>query len=329
MHAGMFYDKFGPKLSILIGGVQGVFGFTMMWASVFFSLSVPVAALMVFSLFQGHSQAWCDVATIPLLADSFPNHKGTAIGFSKGFVGLAGALFSQLYAGFFKPDVLMFVIMCAVIFMVFSSAGVLIMNRQLPGFSAHENPAQVEANFRVAYTALYFLAAVLLLEALVGQFCTVGRGWEIAMSLVVLAIFWSLQFFIATRKEGQPDVDGCDGDDAITTALLTNAQKEVSLVEATEEAGVEAEDGGEGAAVILGTDDDMSLLEAFKTLAFWLLFFVLAIGCGSGLVLINNIGQVCKAQGRKPGSEDTFVSLISVTSCTGRILLGNASDWGV
>lgn len=145
------------KASIVVAALQGVFGFTMMWASVFFSMTTPLGLLMVYSFFQGHAQAWCDVATIPLLADTFPNHKGTAIGFSKGFVGLAGAFFSQLYAGFFKPQVLTFVIMCAVIFAAFSIVGVLFMNRQLPGFLASEDSEQVVAIFSRAYMVLYLL----------------------------------------------------------------------------------------------------------------------------------------------------------------------------
>jgi hypothetical protein len=112
---------------VLIAGLQGEFGFAMMWAAVFFSLDVSFGALMFFSFLQGSAQAWGDVATIPLLAASFPNHKGTAIGFSKGFVGLGGAIFAQLYAGFFKPNVTIFVIMCAVIFGIFSTFGVCFM----------------------------------------------------------------------------------------------------------------------------------------------------------------------------------------------------------
>jgi hypothetical protein len=44
-------------------------------------------------------------------------------------------------------------------------------------------------------------------------------------------------------------------------------------------------------------------------------------GMGNGLVFLNNLGQLVTALGGQ-GSPAVFVSIFSVTSCGGRLLLG-------
>lgn len=43
---------------------------------------------------------------------------------------------------------------------------------------------------------------------------------------------------------------------------------------------------------------------------------------GSGLVFLNNLGQLVVALGGAPDSQAVFVSLFSVTNCAGRLVLG-------
>ena len=47
----------------------------------------------------------------------------------------------------------------------------------------------------------------------------------------------------------------------------------------------------------------------------------LAAGCGTGLMFLNNIAQLVSALGGS-GSPAVYVSVFSVSSCVGRLLLG-------
>lgn len=51
-----------------------------------------------------------------------------------------------------------------------------------------------------------------------------------------------------------------------------------------------------------------------------LLFFAVAAGTGSGLTIINNLAQIGKALDTK--SISSFVSLVSIWNCAGRLLAG-------
>lgn len=47
-----------------------------------------------------------------------------------------------------------------------------------------------------------------------------------------------------------------------------------------------------------------------------------AAGMGTGLAFLNNLGQLVIALGGESNGQAVFVSLFSVSSCAGRLLLG-------
>lgn len=49
-------------------------------------------------------------------------------------------------------------------------------------------------------------------------------------------------------------------------------------------------------------------------------------GTGSGLVVINNLGQITKALGASADGADVYVMLLSIANCLGRLVIGAISD---
>ncbi|WWD21864.1 hypothetical protein CI109_106352 [Kwoniella shandongensis] len=78
-------------------------------------------------------------------------------------------------------------------------------------------------------------------------------------------------------------------------------------------------------------------LDLFRALDFWLLFIILALLCGTGLMYINNAGTVALALAREgqrkydkevvSGWQAKQVGLVSIWNCLGRILGGIYSDY--
>ncbi|WVQ97537.1 hypothetical protein IAU59_004651 [Kwoniella sp. CBS 9459] len=78
--------------------------------------------------------------------------------------------------------------------------------------------------------------------------------------------------------------------------------------------------------------------DLFRSLDFWILFVVLALLCGVGLMYINNAGTVALALGRQgqrvydkqrvTGWQAKQVGLVSIWNCAGRIIGGVVSDFG-
>eukprot|EP00252_Welwitschia_mirabilis_P000657 TRINITY_DN10633_c0_g1_i1.p1 TRINITY_DN10633_c0_g1~~TRINITY_DN10633_c0_g1_i1.p1 ORF type:complete len:632 (+),score=66.94 TRINITY_DN10633_c0_g1_i1:420-2315(+) len=70
--------------------------------------------------------------------------------------------------------------------------------------------------------------------------------------------------------------------------------------------------------------ENFTLMEAIIKADFWLLFFSLVFGAGSGLTVIDNLGQISQSKGFK--NSHIFVSLLSIWNFLGRILGGYLSE---
>lgn len=71
----------------------------------------------------------------------------------------------------------------------------------------------------------------------------------------------------------------------------------------------------------------MNVLEAIRSINFWLLFFAMVCGMGSGLATINNMSQLGQSLGYTVTETKTFVSLWSIWNFLGRFGAGYTSDF--
>lgn len=70
--------------------------------------------------------------------------------------------------------------------------------------------------------------------------------------------------------------------------------------------------------------EDFTLMQGLIKADFWLLFFALVCGSGSGLTTIDNMGQISESLGYKNSS--IFVSMLSIWNFLGRLIGGSASE---
>ena len=72
--------------------------------------------------------------------------------------------------------------------------------------------------------------------------------------------------------------------------------------------------------------NEFTLIEAMQTIEFYMILIAQFTATGAGLMVINNIAQIDLALGGAPGSEGTFVLIIGVSNCFGRMLGGYLSE---
>ena len=70
--------------------------------------------------------------------------------------------------------------------------------------------------------------------------------------------------------------------------------------------------------------EDFTLMQALIKADFWLMFFSLLLGSGSGLTVIDNLGQMSQSLGYD--NYHIFVSMISVWNFLGRVGGGYFSE---
>ncbi|CAL0319843.1 unnamed protein product [Lupinus luteus] len=70
--------------------------------------------------------------------------------------------------------------------------------------------------------------------------------------------------------------------------------------------------------------EDYILTQALVNADFWIMFFSLVMGSGSGLTVINNIGQMC--QSLEDNNVNVYISVISISNFLGRVAGGYFSE---
>ena len=85
-------------------------------------------------------------------------------------------------------------------------------------------------------------------------------------------------------------------------------------------------DGGEDKKSNSNERKEYTLVEAAKSIEFYMILFSQFTCTGAGLMVINNIAQIELALGGEPGSEGSFVLIIGVSNCFGRMLGGYLSE---
>eukprot|EP00051_Salpingoeca_urceolata_P025219 m.449096 g.449096 ORF g.449096 m.449096 type:complete len:533 (-) comp20317_c0_seq1:22-1620(-) len=308
--AGFLYDFAGPTWTILSGGVLGCVGWLLMWAALRFdSLRMPYGVLNLVSFLQGQAQAIMDIGVIPTMLKHFPDHRGTAIGITKSFVGLSGALATQYYVGFFSPNITSFLLFLAIEIVVITGVGMFFIH-------AHVTPAGSPTQQRAAskrFTLAYGFLGIIALQLLVTTILDAVDDHEpnhFRLGMAVTTAILTLVLFVFV---------GIGTDPASAATSINSAESDSLLTK-------------EGQHRHLNLKQ-YSLLEAIQTPMFWLQFFGFMTGGGAGLVVINNIAQMNKARHSRATStssidnlSDVFVSMLSICNCFGRLGVGLLGD---
>lgn len=100
--AGLVIDKFGPGISILIGGICQFIGFGSLHLAYRFALE-SVFLLSVAMVFTGFGSVISYYSALKVATTNFPNHRGTAGTCPVASYGLSALVFSTLAAKLF-PD---------------------------------------------------------------------------------------------------------------------------------------------------------------------------------------------------------------------------------
>ena len=74
-------------------------------------------------------------------------------------------------------------------------------------------------------------------------------------------------------------------------------------------------------------DQGMNLLQALRTINFWLLFIAMVCGMGSGVAVVNNFSQIGKSLNYTAVEVNNLVTLWSICNFVGRIGVGYLSDY--
>lgn len=334
--------------ALFIGASLNLVGYGWVWLIV--TSKVPVLPLwaMCILIFVGtNGETYFNTVSLVSCVQNFPKSRGPVVGILKGFAGLSGAILTQIYAVIHSPDHASLIFMVAV-GPALVGIGLMFIVRPVGGHK------QVRPSDGKSFTFVYgvclllaaYLMGVMVVQDLVDLSETVITIFTIILFLILIVpiiIPLSLTFGSAEKTLEEeallPETPGQSqnySDEVILSELEDEKPKEVDLLPASERQKRIAQlqsrllqAAAEGAVRVKRRrgphrGEDFTLMQALIKADFWLLFISMVLGSGSGLTVIDNLGQMSQSLGYD--NAHIFVSMISIWNFLGRVGGGYISE---
>lgn len=302
---GFVYDRFGVKLTLVVGLLLNSIGYFCVYIAAKLAEHCPGHGtacntmsppwlLCIFAFCYGHGAAFVAVAATSMIVERFQERQGEAVGLKMCFVSAASGVGSVAYAALFAPSQGLLLLALALLPLVFGLPLVAFVNPlTLWGHGAAKLKLEAGQPFLAAYRLTYALLGVIALHTLAASFSGMITPFEEhrASNVAVLVAILGILCAIATLPHRGYHEAAPD----FKFARQTHA--------------------------------DVGYFEFIWHRDFLMLFAALAAGQGSGLMMINNLGQLTQALGH--GAFDLLpvcVSSFSVMSSLARLVMGQLTS---
>ncbi|KAM7479431.1 hypothetical protein LguiA_027644 [Lonicera macranthoides] len=315
--AGLSSDHLSTPIILLIGSIEGFIGYGVQWLVVSGTIQpLPYWVMCIFLCMGGNSTTWMNTAVLVTCIRNFRKNRGPVSGILKGYVGLSTAIFTDLCNSLFSDDPASFLLMLAIVPFLVCLTAILFLREIPPSSTSGEETDEVRY-FGIFNAVAVVIAVYLLAYDVTGTHGTVmSRAFAIIL-LILLASPLSVPLFLMVQNLNRSGSKSSDVESKVTEKLLaeeTEVEKEDETVAVVEV---------ERRRPVIG--EDHTIWEAIRTVDFWILFTTFLCGVGTGLAVMNNMGQMGLALGYVDVS--IFVSLTSIWGFFGRILSGSVSEY--
>ncbi|KAJ7241530.1 hypothetical protein O6H91_20G048100 [Diphasiastrum complanatum] len=356
--SGVLQDFTGAWVVILLAAILNVAGSVMIWLGITERIAHPaVWQMSIYHFICFNATAFVNTGIIVTGIKNFPGNRGFVLGLVKGFFGLSGAILAQIYRAIYGDNPSSFVLMIMWLPTIVFLSFMFLIRRQPPTKEGNET-----RRFIFLLGTSVFLAAFLLVVILVQKLSTVTRKEnEILAAIAILILLFPLgmvlYFVMEDRKAratatnaSKGAINGRDLEAKSKNLQDANDSKKENLsadqtyslpasspaastsydnVTAVDQPDVKALAkgffGGFGQKISRG--ENHTVLQALLKIDFWLLIIISTCALGTGLMAIDNIGQLGAALGSNSSETSTFVSLISIWNFTGRVSGGFVSEF--
>ncbi|KAI3503574.1 hypothetical protein L1887_32020 [Cichorium endivia] len=337
---------------LLVGAIQNFVGYGWVWLVVTGKAPVLPLWVMCLLIFIGtNGETYFNTVALVSCVQNFPKSRGPVVGILKGFAGLGGAILTQIYALFKSPDNASLIFMVA----VGPSMVVIALMFIVRPVGGHRQLRLSDASsFSFIYCVCLILAAylmgVMLVEDLFDLSQTIVQIFTaILFILLVLPVgipLWltfssdprnpNEESLLPESQNKEPEISEHDPNEIIFSELEDEKPRDVDLLPASERQkrilqlqSKLAQAAAEGAVRIKRRrgphrGEDFDLTQALIKADFWLIFWSLLLGSGSGLTVIDNLGQMSESLGYD--NAHIFVSMISIWNFLGRVGGGYFSE---
>ncbi|CAK8571232.1 unnamed protein product [Lathyrus sativus] len=306
--SGLLNEVTPPWVVLSIGGVLNFFGYFMIWLAVTRKIPKPAIWNMCLYIFIG-ANSHCSTNTGALVTSvkNFPGSRGVVIGLLSGYLGLSGAIITQLYYAFYGDDSKSLILLMAWL----PTAVTFVFMPVIKHHNRAEQPNDSKAFYNFLYMTL-ILAGFLMIMIIV-QKCFNFTKSEYYITTTVMLLLLILPLVIVIMEEQRIWKNKKEN---------INPPKPLNIITQTDKA---SEESTQNQTMRRG--EDHTILEAIFSLDMMTLFVATICGLGGTLTVVNNLSQIGLSLGYPAHSITTFVSLMAIWIYLGKVTQGVISEF--
>jgi len=330
--SGFLAEVTPPWFVLSTGSVINMFGYLMIWLAVTEKMAKPKVWMMCLYICLGaNSTSFANTAAMVTCIKNYPGSRGVVIGLLKGYVGLSGAILTQLYHAFYYNDskslILLMGWLPAAIWLAFA--------RTIRIMKVPRQPNELQVFYNFLYLTLGlagFLMVMIIVEQKVA-FTQSKYGGSAAVMLFLLFLPLGVAIMEEhkiwkSKKSAQNEAFQMKTIKETTPPSLPEASPVPtnSFLDPSTEKGAQVSSCWENVFNPPPRGEDYTILQALFSVDLLILFFTVISGVGGTLTAIDNLGQMGASLGYAPRSISTFVSLVSIWNYLGRVMAGLVSE---
>ncbi|GMJ04353.1 hypothetical protein like AT5G14120 [Hibiscus trionum] len=313
---------------LLLGAFHNLVGYGWLWLIVSGKAPVlPLWAMCALIFVGSNGQTYFNTAVLVSCVHNLPNSRGPVVGILKGFTALSGAVLTQIYTAINFPD------QASLIFMLALGPSLVVVAFMfiIRPVEGHKQVRPSDGlSFAFIYSVCLLLAAYLMGIILLEDLGTVSHNLVTVFTVILFVLIFIPVLLCFREEPSNPDQEvllpkteqleagNTDWNSAEHGVVCTEVEEEKpEEVDSPMAVGVKRRRGP-----LIG--EDFTLMQTLISADFWIIMFSLLLGSGSGLTVIDNLGQMSQSLGYD--NAHIFVSVISVWNFLGRIGGGSVSE---